>query len=152
MAGAAGEADAILNGRGRGGGNRGGGRGKKNAASKKSAADQAKLAAFLLNKYGAGGSRLAAAEAVATSADEEVVCARGRRRARSATRSCVARPCRWTSEAVSLDNLGGMRGVARCAARELARVGKTKPVKAGARTVNLLGYICSKMVKAGSCP
>ena len=38
------------------------------------AADQAKLAAFLLNKYGAGASRLAAAEAVATSADEEVVC------------------------------------------------------------------------------
>ena len=53
--------------------NRGGGRGRKNAASKKSAADQAKLAAFLLNKYGPGGSRLAAAEAVATSADEEVV-------------------------------------------------------------------------------
>ena len=38
------------------------------------AADQAKLAAFLLNKYGAGASRLVAAEAVATSADEEVVC------------------------------------------------------------------------------
>ena len=35
------------------------------------------------------------------------------------------RPCRWTNEAVSLDNFGGMRGVARCAARELARVGKT---------------------------
>ena len=34
--------------------------------------------------------------------------ARGRRRARSATRSCVARPCCWTSEAVSLDNFGGM--------------------------------------------
>ena len=34
------------------------------------------MAAFLLNKYGAGASRLAAAEAVATSADEEqeVVC------------------------------------------------------------------------------
>ena len=31
------------------------------------------MAAFLLNKYGPGGSRLAAAEAVATSADEEVV-------------------------------------------------------------------------------
>ena len=31
-------------------------------------------AAFLLNKYGPGASRLAAAEAVATSADEEVVC------------------------------------------------------------------------------
>ena len=43
-------------------------------------------------------------------------------------------PCRWTSEAVSLDNFGGMRGVARCAARELARVGKLNgPVKAGAR-------------------
>ena len=65
---------AIFSGRGRGGGNRGGGRSKKNAASKKGAADQAKLAAFLLNKYGAGASRLAAAEAVATSADEEVVC------------------------------------------------------------------------------
>ena len=64
---------AIFSGRGRGGGNRGGGRGRKNAASKKSAADQAKLAAFLLTKYGPGGSRLAAAEAVATSADEEVV-------------------------------------------------------------------------------
>ena len=51
-----------------------GGRGNKNAASKKSAADQAKLAAFLLNKYGPGGSRLAAAEAGATSSDEEVVC------------------------------------------------------------------------------
>ena len=35
------------------------------------------MAAFLLNKYGAGGSRLAAAEAVATSADEEVVWASG---------------------------------------------------------------------------
>ena len=119
------------------------------------------MAAFLLNKYGAGGSKfvackLAAAEhaaEAATSVDEEVVC-EGRRRARSATRSCVARPCRWTSEAVSLDNLGGMRGVARCAARELARVGKTGygPVKAGARTVKVLGYICSKMVKVGSCP
>ena len=65
---------AILSGRGRGGGNRGGGRGKKNAASKKSAADQAKLVAFLLNKYGPGASGLAAAEAVATSTDEEVVC------------------------------------------------------------------------------
>ena len=37
------------------------------------------MAAFLLNKYGAGASRLAAAEpgaeaVVATSADEEVVC------------------------------------------------------------------------------
>ena len=65
---------AIFSGRGRGGGNRGGGRGKKNAASKKSAADQAKLVAFLLNKYGPGASGLAAAEAVATSTDEEVVC------------------------------------------------------------------------------
>ena len=32
------------------------------------------MAAFLLNKYGPSGSRLAAAEAVATSADEEAVC------------------------------------------------------------------------------
>ena len=31
------------------------------------------------------------------------------------------RPCRWTNEAVSLDNFGGMRGVARCAARVGAR-------------------------------
>ena len=50
----------------------------------------------MLNKYGAGGSRLAAAEAVATSADEES-CARGRRRARSAM---VAE---LRGEAVSLD-------------------------------------------------
>ena len=80
VAGAAGEPGAapkpIFSGRGRGGGNRGGGRGKKSAASKAAdkAAGQAKLAAFLLNKYGAGASRLAAAEALATSADEEVVC------------------------------------------------------------------------------
>ena len=56
---------------------RGGGRPgcKKSPATKatEKAADKAALAAFLLNKYGPGGSRLAAAEAVATSADEEVV-------------------------------------------------------------------------------
>ena len=87
---------AIFSGRGRGGGNRGGGRGKKNAASKKSAADQAKLAAFLLNKYGPGGSRLAAAEAVATSADEEVVCEGEKTREERDAALRVARPCRWT--------------------------------------------------------
>ena len=68
---------------------------------------------------------MAAAEAVATSADEEVVCEGEKTREERDVRSCVARPCRWTNEAVSLDNFGGMRGVARCAARELARVGKT---------------------------
>ena len=36
-----------------------------------------------------------------------------------------ARHAELRGEAVSLDNFGGMRGVARCAARELARVGKT---------------------------
>ena len=46
--------------------------------------------------------------------------ARGRRRARSATRSCVARPCCWTSESVSLDNFGGMRSSLR-GARVCAR-------------------------------
>ena len=80
---------------GRGGGNRGGGRGRKNAASKKSAADQAKLAAFLLNKYGPGGSRLAAAEAVATSADEEVVC--------EGEKTREERDAELRGEAVSLD-------------------------------------------------
>ena len=48
-----------------------------------------------------------------------------------------------------------MRCVARCAARELARVHKTGRYKSwGARTVTVLGYICSKMVvvKVGSCP
>ena len=81
---------------------------------------------------------MAAAEVVATSADEEVVC-QGEKtaRARSATilelcgEAVSHGPCRWTSEAVSLDNFGGMRGVAaslRGAWRELARVGnKTKP-------------------------
>ena len=86
---------AILSGRGHGGGNRGGGRGKKNAASKKSAADQAKLAAFLLNKYGPSGSRLAAAEAVATSADEEVVC--------EVEKTREERDAELRGEAVSLD-------------------------------------------------
>ena len=54
--------------------------------------------------------------------------------------------------AVSLDNFGGMRGVARCTARELARVGKTKPVKAGARTVKVLGYIRLQNVKGWQLP
>ena len=91
-----------VSGRGRGGGNRGGGRGKKNAASKKSAADQAKLAAFLLNKYGPGGSRLAAAEAVATSADEEVVFEGEKTREerdaelRGGRVAGLVRQCRWT--------------------------------------------------------
>ena len=58
--------------RGGRGGNRGGGRGKKNAASKKSAAEQAKLAAFLLNKYGPGGSSKLAATKAATTTDEQV--------------------------------------------------------------------------------
>jgi len=44
--------------------------------------------------------------------------ARGARRG-AAWRGRVAGA--WTSEVVSLDNFGGMRGVARCAARELAR-------------------------------
>eukprot|EP00964_Phaeocystis_antarctica_P016713 scaffold9191_cov56-Phaeocystis_antarctica.AAC.2 len=96
VAGEAGVAPSFLSGRGRGGGNRGGGRGKKNAASKKSAADQAKLAAFLLNKYGpCSGSRLAAAEAVATSADEEVVC--------EGEKTREERDAELRGEAVSLD-------------------------------------------------
>ena len=65
---------AIFSGRGRGSGNRGGGRSKKSAATKAAdKADKAALVAFLLKKYGPGGSKLAAAEA-ATSTDEEVVC------------------------------------------------------------------------------
>jgi len=52
------------------------------------------------NKYGAGGTgRLAAAEAVATSADEEVVYARGREDARGAR----MRDAELRGEAVSLD-------------------------------------------------
>ena len=76
-------------GRGRGGGNRGGGRGKKSAASKAAdkAAGQAKLAAFLLNKYGAGASRLAAAE--------EVVC--------EGEKTREERDAELRGEAVSLD-------------------------------------------------
>ena len=50
----------------------------------------------LLNKYGAGASRLAAAEAVATSADEEVVCEGERTRE-------LARDAELRGEAVSLD-------------------------------------------------
>ena len=73
-------------------------------------------------------TRLAAAEAVATSADEEVVCegekAREERDAELRVASRVAgrvRQCRWTILA-----FGGMRSSrSRCAARELARVSKT---------------------------
>ena len=70
------------------------------------ASDKAKLAAFLLNRYGPaaaglGAWHLAAAEAVATSADEEVVCEGEKTREERDARSCLARPCRLTSEAVS---------------------------------------------------
>ena len=59
---------------------------------------------------------------------------------------------------MSLDNFGGVRGVARCAAREswLARVGKLNgPVKAGEARLGVDGkssglYFCSKMVKVGA--
>ena len=47
---------AKISGRGGGGSNRGGGRGKKSPATQ--AAEKVKLAAFLLNKHGAGGSKL----------------------------------------------------------------------------------------------
>ena len=40
---------------------------------------------------------MAAAEAVATSADEEVVFEGEKTREERDERSCVARPCRWTS-------------------------------------------------------
>ena len=53
------------------------------------------MAAFLLNKYGAGASRLAAAEAVATSADEEVVC--------EGEKTREERDAELRGEAVSLD-------------------------------------------------
>ena len=53
------------------------------------------MAAFLLNKYGPGGSRLAAAEAVATSADEEVVC--------EGEKTREERDAELRGEAVSLD-------------------------------------------------
>ena len=52
------------------------------------------MAAFLLNKYGAGGSRLAAGEA-ATSADEEVVC--------EGEKTREERDAELRGEAVSLD-------------------------------------------------
>ena len=79
------------------------------------------MVAFLLNKYGAGGSRLAAAEAVATSADEEVVCeGENTREERDAELRGEAvsldgrvRQCRWTILGVC---------VARCAARVGARI------------------------------
>ena len=57
-------------GRGGGGGNRGGGRGRKSEATQ--AAQRAEKAAFMLNKYGAEGSRLAAQAAASTV--EAVVC------------------------------------------------------------------------------
>ena len=60
--------------------------------------------AFLLNKYGAGGSRLAAAEAVATSADEEVVCEGKKKR--------EERDAELRGGAVSLDECRGSVGVA----------------------------------------
>ena len=63
----------------------------------------------------------------------------------------MARPCRWTNEAVSLDNFGGMRGVARCGESWRASV-KRAGKSWGARTVKVLGYICSKMVKVGQLP
>ena len=53
------------------------------------------MAAFLLNKYGPGASRLAAAEAVATSADEEVVC--------EGEKTREERDAELRGEAVSLD-------------------------------------------------
>ena len=55
------------------------------------------MAAFLLNKYGAGGSRFSAAEAVATSADEEVVCQGENEKTRE------ERDAELRGEAVSLD-------------------------------------------------
>ena len=99
---AAGVHGAIFSGHGRGGGNvpwqRAAGvqeePGNKGNPTEK-AADKAALAAFLLNKYGPGGSsKLAAAEA-ATSTDEQVV-REGQKttreeRTRSATRSCAWR-------------------------------------------------------------
>ena len=53
------------------------------------------MAAFLLNKYRPSGSRLAAAEAVATSADEEVVC--------EGEKTREERDAELRGEAVSLD-------------------------------------------------
>ena len=44
---------------------------------------------------------MAAAEAVATSADEEVVCEGEKTREERDAELYVARPCRWTSKAVS---------------------------------------------------
>ena len=92
------------------------------------------MAAFLLNKYEAGGSRFSAAEAVATSADEEVVCQGENEKTREETRSCVARPCRWTSEA----SVAGQFGVcarrrARCAARAWRASKKLNQLKLAGR-------------------
>jgi hypothetical protein len=57
---------------------------------------------------------------------------RGGEDAREARRGAACgeapRPCRWTSEAVSLDNFGGMRSSLR-GARVGARVSKTGPGK-----------------------
>ena len=80
---------------------------------------------------------MAAAEAVATSADEEVVC--------EGEKTREERDAELRGEAVSLDDFGGMRGVALAARRveswraSVKRAGKSW----GARTVKVLGYICS---------
>ena len=79
-------------GRGSGGGNRGGGRGRKSEAAK--AAQKAATAAFLLNKYGAEGSRLAAQ--AAASAEEDVVC--------EGEKTREERDAELRDEAVSLDD------------------------------------------------
>ena len=79
-------------GRGGGGGNRGGGRGRKSEATK--AAQKAEKAAFLLKKYGAEGSRLAAQ--AATSTDEDVVC--------EGEKTREERDAELRDEAVSLDD------------------------------------------------
>ena len=76
---AAGVHGAIFSGHGRGGGNvpwrRAAAGCKKSPATKatEKAADKAALAAFLLNKYGPGGSSKLAATEAATSTDEQVV-------------------------------------------------------------------------------
>ena len=79
-------------GRGSGGGNRGGGRGRKSEATK--AAQKAEKAAFLLKKYGAEGSRLAAQ--AAASAEEDVVC--------EGEKTREERDAELRDEAVSLDD------------------------------------------------
>ena len=79
-------------GRGSGGGNRGGGRGRKSEAAK--AAQKAATAAFLLKKYGAEGSRLAAQ--AAASVEEDVVC--------EGEKTREERDAELRDEAVSLDD------------------------------------------------